>query len=526
MRRTEEQLKGYVRSFNETDAERNRLTISNEQAEEWMLCNVPRICVPDEEVQRTYYFRWWTYRKHIKATEDGYVVSEFLPNVAWAGKHNTIPCACGHHVNEGRWLKNTDFLKDYISFWYGSEKVAGHKYSNWLESAILSMTNVTGEEAFGVEHLSQMADSYHRWEQTHGDASGLFWSSDNRDGSEYSVTGPGLRPTLNSYQVANARAIAHFAEKAGEKAIADEFCDKADRLKKAINERLWDEKLGFYRGIPQRTRENKPFEAENRRARELWGYIPFLFGIAQQERAGVFVKLLDKGCFLGEKGLSFTDRSSPYYGIFYTGKELNDWLVPRNDPLSGEKGHECLWNGPSWPYATSLALNALANTLDRGISCGATNADFAALLSQYAASHVLVREDGKTVPWIDENMHPDTGDWIARTRLKAWTDGTWDESKGGIERGKDYNHSTFCNLVLEGLFGIRPDDEVLRIAPLFPKEWEFAQVENLRLHGLEMGIFWNREEGIYEVKAEGKTVFSASAPAAFEVRWEEIRKLP
>lgn len=512
MRNTEELLKNYVRSFNETDVERNPLTIPNEKVEEWMLDNVPRIAVPDEDIERTYYFRWWTYRKHIRKTEDGYVVTEFLPKVNWAGKHNTIPCACGHHVNEGRWLRDTGFLKDYISFWYGSGKDAAHKYSNWLESAILSMTDVTGEEDFGVSHLSDMADSYRRWEETHG-CGNLFWSSDNRDGAEYSITGSGLRPTLNSYQAANARAIAHFAAKAGEKVLEKEFTAKTEALEKAVNERLWDEELGFYRGIPQRTRDDAPFDAENRRARELFGYIPFLFGIAPKERAGVFAKLLDESCFLGEKGLSFADRSNPNYGIFYTGKELNDWLRARNDPETGEKGHECLWNGPTWPYATALALTALAKTLDKNIPCGVTKDDFVKLLTQYAASHVLC-ENGKTVPWIDENMHPDTGDWIARTRLKEWTDGDWDASKGGIERGKDYNHSTFCNLVLEGLFGIRPNDKELRVSPLFPKEWDYAKAENLCVHGHEIGISWERAIGKYEIVLDGRTVFASGEPVS------------
>ena len=35
------------------------------------------------------------------------------------------------------------------------------------------------------------------------------------------------------------------------------------------------------------------------------------------------------------------------------------------------------------------------------------------------------REDGRMVPWIDENINPFTGDWISRTRLKGWEAGTW-----------------------------------------------------------------------------------------------------
>ena len=34
-----------------------------------------------------------------------------------------------------------------------------------------------------------------------------------------------------------------------------------------------------------------------------------------------------------------------------------------------------------------------------------------------------------------------------------------DDSKGGVERGKDYNHSSFCNLIISGLMGVRPQED-------------------------------------------------------------------
>jgi len=33
--------------------------------------------------------------------------------------------------------------------------------------------------------------------------------------------------------------------------------------------------------------------------------------------------------------------------------------------------------------------------------------------------------------------------------------GTGTRDKGGVERGKDYNHSTFCDLIITGLVGLR-----------------------------------------------------------------------
>ena len=49
-----------------------------------------------------YYFRWRTYRSHIHPTGRNdsipWVVTEFSPDVSWAGMYNTINCAAGHHM--------------------------------------------------------------------------------------------------------------------------------------------------------------------------------------------------------------------------------------------------------------------------------------------------------------------------------------------------------------------------------------------------------------------------------------------
>jgi hypothetical protein len=43
-----------------------------------MADHVPLIDIPDRELEQIYYFRWWTYRKHIKKTPTGVIISEFL----------------------------------------------------------------------------------------------------------------------------------------------------------------------------------------------------------------------------------------------------------------------------------------------------------------------------------------------------------------------------------------------------------------------------------------------------------------
>ena len=64
----------------------------------------------------------------------------------------------------------------------------------------------------------------------------------------------------------------------------------------------------------------------------------------------------------------------------------------------------------------------------------------------------------KVIPWIDENIDPFKGNWLARTMLIAQDAKRKAEGKkpGVRERGKEYNHSSYCDLIITGLAGLRP----------------------------------------------------------------------
>ena len=66
-----ERLKYYVDYFNQNDEEICRNKIDNAHAYEWLAEEIPLLECPDKTIEETYYFRWWTYRKHLKETEDG-----------------------------------------------------------------------------------------------------------------------------------------------------------------------------------------------------------------------------------------------------------------------------------------------------------------------------------------------------------------------------------------------------------------------------------------------------------------------
>ena len=468
-------LKRYVELFNATDDEHYHNDIDNAHAYEWLKNEIPIFTCPDKTIEQTYYFRWWTYRKHVRSTPDGYVITEFLPKVPWSGVHNEINAAVGHHVAEGRWLRNGErYLSDYIRYFLDHPQ-RGHQYSAWLADAVNGLCDLTGNFKLTTEFLPRFTAYYEEWERTHGLPNGMFWSVDDRDAMEYSISGTGddlkpkrgVRPTLNSYMCADAYAISRFAEMAGNDEIAEIYRAKGDALRRKINERLFED--GFYRAYHYSEGEDADAAIDSLmgcQPRELIGYIPWAFGIPEKGHEAVFGLLESSESFYSEYGLTTAERSHPRY--LYS------------------VDHECLWNGYVWPFATSQVLNSLNAVIRHYSDDPKYKKMYFKLLKQYAVSHCRIREDGSSVPWIDEVRHPERDDWSSRTVLRDWG---WLERKGGFERGKDYNHSTFCDLVISGLVGVSvSEDGELTVQPNVPDDWEYFTLSGLYVRGKRYSI--------------------------------------
>lgn len=154
--------------------------------------------------------------------------------------------------------------------------------------------------------------------------------------------------------------------------------------------------------------------------------------------------------------------------------------------LIATAGDDCQWNGPSWPFSTAMTLTALANLINDYSQEVLTKSDYFHLLQVCTRSQRRRLEDGRIVPWIDENLDPFTGAWHAREmrRRRGLLDG----------RGDHYNHSTYCDLIITGLVGLRPGEgPTLRVNPLLPGQvWDWFCLDNVRYHGQILILLWDR----------------------------------
>jgi len=464
----------YIQEFNQNDDEIYIQYFPNSQAELFLKENIPYFDCPDRELEKTYYFRWWTYRKHIKKTPEGFVITEFLPDVPWAGKYNTINCAAGHHFYEGRWLHNENYLSDYANFWFkgGGEP---RRYSFWAANSILAFACVHQDKDLVINLLPYLDKNYEEWEKNNLCPDGLFKQIDDRDGMEVSIGGSGKRATINSYMIGDAEAIAEIAHLAGDEKKERKYKIKAEGLKSLMLGKLWDKEATFFKTLQR----NRDVFVD---VRELHGYTPWYFNIPEEEQAIAWKYLLTTNGFEAPYGPTTAEQNHPGFKIAY-------------------EGHECQWNGPSWPYATSVTLKAVANLLRNYHQTVVSKYDFMQLLLIYSNSQRRTLDDGKEVCWIDENLNPYTGDWISRTMLKT-------RNAQPKERGKDYNHSAFCDFIISDLVGIRPSmDDKLTINPLIPvRYWDWFCLDHVKYHNKILTIVWDHNGSKYH-KEKGFSVY-------------------
>jgi hypothetical protein len=86
-------------------------------------------------------------------------------------------------------------------------------------------------------------------------------------------------------------------------------------------------------------------------------------------------------------------------------------------------------------------------------------------------------------PYIAEAAHPDTGSW---------------EGHDSYNHSEHYFHSGYNDLIVTGLIGLKPrEDDILEVDPLAPADWAYFAIEDLRYHGHQLTILWDKDGARY-----------------------------
>lgn len=448
----------YADYFNNMEDENIAQAIPNSEASAWMEQNIPLFECPQKNFEEMYYYRWWSLRKHIKNTPAGYGMTEFLVNRTYADKYNLIACAIGHHIYESRWLRDPKYLDQIIHTWYrgneGGPMKKMNKFSSWNADAIYNRFLVDGDKDFLLDMMTDLDTEYKRWESTNRLKNGLYWQGDVQDGMEESISGGRrkqyARPTINSYMYGNAKALSNMGLLAGNEGIAMKYALKADTLKQLVEGKLWNERHQFFETMRTDSSAN---------VREAIGYIPWYFNLPDARKHDVAWKeVMDEKGFLAPYGMTTAERRHPEFRTRGVGK--------------------CEWDGAIWPFASAQTLTAMANFMNNYPQTVLTDSVYFRQMELYVESQY---HRGR--PYIGEYLDEVTGYWL----------------KGDQERSRYYNHSTFNDLVITGLVGLRPrTDNTIEVNPLIPEDkWNWFCLDNVLYHGHNISIVWDKDGSRY-----------------------------
>ncbi|MDM3870064.1 hypothetical protein QSV34_01715 [Porticoccus sp. W117] len=201
--------------------------IHNDDAFVFLRDNTPYFESPDNAFNEVYAYRWWVYRKHLHEYQDANLsrkvwnVSEFPNGQGHESPGTAIVCPAGLQFYDGRWLRDSQYLRDYAIYWYHGEganraymggydrtlsyvvRDYAHNNSVWLNNAVDAFLQVhpdvwdeswSESELWKDKVLTGMEDHFGDWDNdftvnAKGKITdGMFKNLDAHDCMEYAAS--------------------------------------------------------------------------------------------------------------------------------------------------------------------------------------------------------------------------------------------------------------------------------------------------------------------------------------------------
>ena len=271
----------------------------------------------------------------------------------------------------------------------------------------------------------------------------------------------------------NAKALAYINYIYGDSNKAYRYEQKADTLRHLIETKLWNPDHLFFETLRGDTLAQ---------VREAIGFIPWYFGLPDNSEYDVaWQQILDEQGFSAPYGLTTAERRHPEFRSHGVGK--------------------CEWDGAIWPFATSQTLTALANFLNEELRVTLHSSFFRQMQLYTESQHHRGR------PYIGEYLDEINGAWLM----------------GDRERSRYYNHSTYNDLIITGICGLRPQlDGSIVVNPLVPQnEWAYFCLDGISYRGHTLTIVWDADGQRYH-QGRGLTLFVDGHPVANRSNIEKI----
>ncbi|MCR4621906.1 MAG: hypothetical protein K5663_07455 [Clostridiales bacterium] len=441
---------------------------------------LPEFECSDPFIQRCFYYRMYILRSNMAKPDAGLLRHQTLyegrshraAKTPCAPKgwefSRLIPLSVPHAIKDLMWLDKqedcrqtfwslTDSVNEYGAFSVCAADEKGKEYTNYAAWALYNYHLVYGDTEFIRKVLPAFKrDTLSVFGRHKGENDSLqicyahqltgkeyqpgYWYfggfPDRVKGTKDGYT-PLKRVDSSVYMYLNCLGLTRLCEKTGD-ADAQTFARMAEDIKTQVLSKMWDEKDGCFYDLHYLTEEKA-------RVKHIVSVYPLWADMTEERHLSQLYRLFSPDNFLAGSGFASTAKDCPVYS------PCGGW---KGDYFKGRDG--CMWNGPSWPYTTCIALDAAASQSEKhGHSFDLL---FGGIFKQYTMQHF--RGGDINQPYLVEFYDAETGEPLS------------DET--------DYNHSFYIDLVIRHIAGIQPREGGFVFSPLE------AGLEHFSLKGIKL----------------------------------------
>ncbi|SDR24720.1 Ig-like domain-containing protein [Thermostaphylospora chromogena] len=475
----------------------------------WWAENLPYIDVPDENIKKFIYYRWWLMRFNYLDADIPGNDFQFPTSVEGAlGYNNAIVLTVPLFVQELKYLR--DPVYSYGPWVSAGEVSRNSKYTdnpgdpeNWsnsytqyISAAALESYQIHGGQPGILRNLARYAekDVYGQLAAYDSNDNGLIeydWEAmtgNDADAVSFHYYERANERVESAYVYANAQAAATAYRLIGEEAKAAEMQAVADRVKNAILTLLWDPKDKVFKHRDLQTGNLIPWKESN-------NYFPFNVGLVPPDR--------------------------PEYR-----EALRLWADPAEYPIF-----------PTYTANQRDKAEAAAQGKPGTNNFSQLNSTrhfslFSKALREYASPYITPQMYRQMLYW-NAWAHFIGGDTRYPDANEFWAD--WDPATKTI-RYRSWIHHTILGssnwTIIEDVMGLRPRSDAK--VELWPIDigWDHFTVDNLRYRNVDLSIVWDRPgDGTvhYPGVPEGYSIFvdgkrRVTVDALVHTVWDPARR--
>lgn len=510
-----DQLKRRAEFYTDTGDSVNLIVDAHRESYNRWFDKAPTFQSSDPLLDKTWVYRWFLLRHNLADPQYG-----LLPHPLFyegrSHKKSKTPFGKGGwefsklinlsvplHIMDARWyhdpvycegsLKNMkDAAEENEQFCCLMVDQKLHSFANFTCWAAYQLYMVHRNKAVLSEMLPSLKIQISEWQRLHGNERDqlMIEYRHTRTGKEYQPSywyfhhypkNP-KDPETYTHLKRVDRSIYHYLNVLGVARLCDELGDPdaesfhalAESIGKDVLEKMWDESTGFFYDLHYQTDE-KAY------VKNIVGFYPAWAQITDHRFDRLIHHLMDENEF--NTGSPFPSVAADCPAYAREGGWMGHFIKGRNG---------CVWDGPTWPYTNSVALDALAKESKRRDH--QFDRHFARFLREYSFLHFFNRDLNQ--PGLVEHYNSSTGEPIS------------DE--------QEYNHSFYIDLIITHVAGLSVEKDRLVLDPL-DVGLDYFVLDNIQASGLNLRITYCKPEAAgrrpelgqgYRLYVDGKQVIA------------------